>query len=215
MPATASVFQVAQYKVDDPTLGGGNAFSFTNAGPGSSLSQIGDSVHVDFEYTITANTYNGLAGAIIPAEMTFSAGVAGPASQTTVGLQTLDVQPMSDMVITITADTPMTGLNGGTADTNLLTLTVGSTGLTYGVDGGAVANIKGDNGGTPADTVTLSSDFVDFTGATQEAYDLELTNVTPGVTITNSYLSSFNATGAGDFDANANTGALSRNRQAL
>jgi hypothetical protein len=200
---------LANYKVNDPFLAGGNAFEFINAGTASTLSSIddlrpngGNSVLVDFSYTVAANTYNGAAGVNIPAELTLTSTVAGPAA--TAG--GIDAQPMTDVLLTITALTPVNGKS------NLFSVIVSlpglpSDGLTYGHDGTNTATLKGDNGGNAGEHVTLSSDFLDLTGATREGYVLEFTNVTPGLSIAgNGFLSNFTALGAGQLEADAGNG---------
>jgi hypothetical protein len=193
---------LANFKVDDASLGGGNSFSFTNAGASSTLTTIGDSVAVDFSYTVAANTYNGAAGVNIPAILTLTSSVAGLAASA----GGTDAQPLTDVVLTVTAKTPVGGKS------NLFSVVfsdpgIPSDGLTYGHNGTQTATLKGDNGGASGENVFLTSDFLDLTGATREGFGVEFTNVTPGLSIAgNGYLSSFTSQGAGQFEANAGTG---------
>jgi hypothetical protein len=193
---------LANYKVDDSALAGGNAFQFLNSGSTSTLTNIGDSVAVDFSYTVAANTYNGAAGVNIPAELTLTSTVHSTAT----AFAGSDYQPMTNVVLTITADTPVNGKS------NLFSVVfspagVASDGLTYGHNGTNTATLKGDNGGSAGDTVTLTSDFLDLTGAKREGFVLEFTNVTPGLSVANNgYLSSFTSQGAGQLEADAGAG---------
>jgi hypothetical protein len=166
---------------------GGALFTFTNTGSSSNFLVTG-SIPVAFTYLVPNAydpTFTTTAGT-----MTFSSIVSSKA--VTVG--SLIDQPMDDVNFVITADSPKGG------KTDLLTLTT-STGDLVGKTGTTEPSLSGDTG--TGDTVTFSSDFLDFTNVTEEAYNFSFT-LSKGDLFTlnsNKYVNTFTSVGSGNFSS--------------
>jgi hypothetical protein len=105
--------------------------------------------------------------------------------------------------LTITRDTPAAAGEGTGSRTNLLTMVF--TGDLIGVVGGSTPELFGDT--ALSDTVTYSSDFLNFSSATEEDFNLALSSWDPLVTppaglgiAADGYYNSAGAAGVGTFD---------------
>ena len=191
-PVSAATTTFAQFFEN----GGGNDFVFTNTGNSSSgFSLTSSSVPVYFLYQVP----NG-AGAEVPiaATMSFSALVNGPATSSGGNIS----QGLQDLRLTFTADSAING------KTNLLTVydssPSGVTGSANGPTNTQSPTVTGDN--TIGNDVQFSSDFLSFTGATEENYSLAFSSLinqvdsSAGLAIgSDGYLQSFAAAGTGTF----------------
>jgi hypothetical protein len=106
-------------------------------------------------------------------------------------------------VLTITRNTPAAVGDGTGSRTNLLTMTF--TGDLIGVVGGATPELFGDT--ALNDTVIYSSDFLNFSSATEEDFNLALSSWDPLVSppaglgiAADGYYNSAGAAGVGTFD---------------
>jgi hypothetical protein len=121
----------------------------------------------------------------------------------TLGEQQINGSGLLTDVLTITRDTPASQGNG--ARTNLLTMTF--TGNIVGVLGGTAPQLEGNS--NLGDTITYTSDFLNFTGDTEENYSVTFSSWIStadgsGLEIADdNYFASATAAGDGTFDANA------------
>lgn len=174
--------------------GGVRPFSFTNAGAASTFA-LNSPLNVNFVYQVL-NDYNGNGfAATIPAMMTLTSDVAS-LGQVLGGFRN---QPMTNITMTFTANTPVNG------KTNLLTIVANAGGTTsggslFGANASSTANFAGSQNGGTGDSVTMTSDFLSFTSTTQRDYSLSLNAATPNFSLNgNGYLNSFTADGTGTF----------------
>ena len=181
------------------------AFVFTNSGSASTFNLVSSSTPFNLKYN-TANSY-GTAFVGIPAYVSLTANVAGPATQ----LGSTITQNLSNITITFTAVNPKGGLS------NLLTANFGPSDgsliFASGAQGGGQATLNVGHS-NPAGVVNYTSDFLDFTNTPQHIYQSEqfalsfsgVNNTVisgNGPTInSNGYLDSFVADGNGTFSSN-------------
>jgi uncharacterized protein (DUF2141 family) len=108
--------------------------------------------------------------------------------------------PVATNTIQVVLDTPVNG------ETNFLTVTF--SGLFSGVLGAPEASLTASDaaGGTPPDTVTFTSDFIDFTGTLNHGVSLSFSSVNSvdgsgGLQLgSGSFFKSFTTAGTGTFD---------------
>jgi hypothetical protein len=156
-------------------------------------------VPINFQFDV-ANGY-GPANQTIKAELTLSAIVASPA----VGGSVLD-QPLKNMTLTITADTPV---GGHDILLQILPVASVSTGQLFGISG--TSNIADTSDTSSGGVFQFASQFLGF-GLGAENYTLGLTgmsNAAGGSTTVsknaNGFLNSFVATGTETFAATSTT----------
>jgi PEP-CTERM motif len=179
-------------------VGVGNNVTFINAGAGSMLTTVGFSQPVTFKYKV-ANSY-GAAESVINATMTLTADVNGTTQTGTLFGLSLYNQNFQNVTVVITADTPVSG------NTNLLTMSTGTTGSMTGQFSQTTGVFSGDTGGSPANVVNYASDFLFFLPGERHAFTFNLNSVTtagvPGVTLNaNNYLNTFTAQATASFSA--------------
>jgi hypothetical protein len=165
-----------------------------NGGTSFSLSNINGGVPVNFFYS----NINGLDPQLIgsqAATLTISGMTTMPA--TTGGGNITQTFTASSMVtVTITRNTPATVGNG--TRTNLLTIVFSGD-----LFGGAGGNQASFNSSTPGDSVTFSSDFLDFTGTSARSSALAFSSVNPNFSLgAGNFLASFTADMAGTYSSN-------------
>ena len=197
---------------------GGTLFAYLNNGPSSlfGTTNTGNAADVGvgapgipilFQYqTILGSLPGPLQGTLL-AHMIMNAPVAGPASFDFISGNSSERIGGS---IFITLDTPYLGQN------NLLTVSFTQSGLT-GSDGGGVADVSGDTGGKgPVQTISFTSDFINFGTPVRDELTMSFTSVAPCFTVgtgtpdgsgcnqtgIGTYLETFVATGTGSFAAN-------------
>ena len=175
----------------------GNQFSFVNNGNASTFfSGTGPSasaIPVTFTYLVS-NGYGGISTPIA-ANLLLSASVSGPAGSATIFGSTFFSQPLTNINLSFTAITPILG------KTNLLSIVSNptpTTGAITGIRGGGTANENSDT--LTANTVTFTSDFLDFSQTVDRNSALSFTSVTPTLFMNaNGFLNSFTASGTGTF----------------
>lgn len=159
------------------------AYSFVNNDAKKTYGFLSKKVNITFQYTVD-NGY-GAANTNIKAVETITAFASKKASDLMFKGNTYDYQPLNRVTITITAKTPVNGKS-------LLLKATDSTGAILGIDGANSALFFGDT--TKKDTVTYSSDFLDFSNTKDRAYSLNLLGVMPALSIDkDGYLASFKA----------------------
>lgn len=202
----APVTTLADYTVDSTP-----SFVFT----GGSTGTFTGSAHVPLHYTQSVNTYNSSNTATIGGTLSISATVAGPYDSVN------GDEPLSNVVITITADTAVGG------KTNLFSAIAPSAGVFFGDTGDVNINLVGTGKLTPnnpnlstpivngSETVNLTTDFLNLVGASTEQFSLGFTSVSPALTTATiagpaapaAYLGAFTAaTNTGQFGADAGVG---------
>jgi hypothetical protein len=126
-------------------------------------------VPVIFHYEIANGT--GLVNTNIAATLNLTA-TSGATVANSINLPPVVTEletPLDNLVMTITANSPINGKS------NLLTVT--GTGTLSGIQFDTVGNANGDI--SFGDSVTFSSDFVDFSTATTENWNIALSSITP------------------------------------
>jgi len=205
--AHASAVSFAQFTQSAP---GGNGFSYVNNGLGN-----------DAEFDTNGLTTGGLA---IPVNFTFLI-VSGPLPADLQGVQnaTLTLTTSTTSPVTTSGPFSMEAVTGAGAQTDTLTitrdtpaaegtgsrtnlLTVSFTGNFIGVLGGLTPQLEADS--TLGNTVTYSSDFLNFTNAIQRDFSSTFTSwITAadgnGLEIdpTDGFYASATSAGTGTFDA--------------
>jgi hypothetical protein len=170
------VFNLGSAQAQVPTfatidlVGTSNNVVFTNLGAGSTL--VGVSQPVTFKYKV-ANTY-GAAEAVINATMTLTASVNGTTQTGTLFGLSLYNQNFQNVNLVITANTPVGG------NSNLLTMSTGTTGAMFGQFSQTTGTFSGDTGGSPANIVNYASDFLFFAPAARHAFTFNLNSITTG-----------------------------------
>jgi hypothetical protein len=159
------------------------AYEFINNSKKKTFGFLSKKVNVTFQFLVD-NGY-GEAKKNIAAVETITAYAKSTATDITVDGSKVDVQFMKQVTFTITAKKPVDGKS-------LLLQITDSTGTIAGVDGGNTARFFGST--TTKDTVTFSSDFLDFSKTKDRAYQLNLLGVDPGISIDkDEYLAAFKA----------------------
>lgn len=187
-------------------------YAYVNNGVGSdaefgsfSGGTVGASIAVDFTFLqqlgVLPTDLQGVQNATLTLTSSTTKLVT-PAGGGIVASQAIDGSgAVKTDVLKITRDAAASEGNG--ARTNLLTMTF--TGNLIGVVGGVTPDLFGDT--ALGNTVTYSSDFLNFSGATEEDFNLALSSWDPLVTPpaglginADGYFNSANAAGAGTFD---------------
>ncbi len=166
----------------------GNQFTFTNNGTSSTFTST---QNVSFLYIIANDT--GLVNVSIPAVLTLTGTVDGTASGTGRSGTSFD-QFLKNISVQFTAVTPING------KTDLLSYSGGlsESGDISGRYGGATVSLTEDTG--LGDVILFSSDFLDFSRATDENAQYSFTSVTPTLgQNANGFLNTFMASGSGTF----------------
>jgi PEP-CTERM motif len=179
-------------------VGTSNNVTFINTGAGSTLTTVGFSQPVTFKYKV-ANAY-GAAESVINATMTLTAAVNGTTQTGTLFGLSLYNQNFQNVNLVITANTPVGG------NTNLLTMSTGTTGSMTGQFSQTTGVFSGDTGGSPANVVNYASAFLFFAPAQRHAFTFNLNSITtggvPGVTLNaNNWLNTFTAQATASFSA--------------
>ena len=167
---------------------GGTPFFLASDGANSTLA-LASAIPVNFQFQV-GNSYGSGIGDNIAATLSLFSQIDG----TPVTLGSLVAQPIKNIEIVFTADTPVLG------STNLLSLT-GSTGLFSGVVSGSTGALTGTQSELVFDSVNYSSDFLDFTGPfVNKNFAISFANVDPGLSVgIDGYLNSFSASASGTF----------------
>jgi len=188
VPTFALPVTFAQFDQTHP----GQAFTFTNHnGSGTNL-ELTANVPVEFEFLVPNGT-GTLAPTTIQATLVMTA-IADPA--VTVGTNV--IEPYSSVSMVFTADTPING------HTNLLTVVSTTTGTLTSKTNANSASLNGDSGA--GDTVTFTSDFLNFGSTVTRDYDLSFSSLNPRMSIANGTLGTtahfpktFSTSGTGTF----------------
>jgi hypothetical protein len=140
------------------TDGGGAPFTFTNTGPGSTLTGTTEDGYFNF-------LVNGLPSGNIAATITLTSSELTPGA--TGGPFT--GQPIDGLTNTLTITQNSDGAN---------LLTVNFNGEFVGFTDGGSAQLSADN--NPGDTLTYSSDFLNFSGTTALSMGLDSSPISSG-----------------------------------
>lgn len=102
---------------------------------------------------------------------------------------------MNNINLVVTANTPING------KTNLLSMLVSSGALVKGSS--TTATLGGTEGDGGADTVTFTSDFLNFAGTTVRDYSITNTAISPSLNSLdpNGYMKTWLGTGTGNFSS--------------
>ncbi|HWC98652.1 MAG TPA: hypothetical protein VG456_17955, partial [Candidatus Sulfopaludibacter sp.] len=218
--AGSSIFTFASWT---ERSGGGNLFEFLNSGAthefetGTGSSPV--SIPITFEFQSVSGPLPLALQGPINAHMTISAPATGVATTTPVCLNPpscsntkyFTTQPVGG-TITITSDTPVTGLDHNAADDILLQVIFGASAGLQGFRGDGVASLLSDSTSV-GDSVSFTSDYLNFGLPVEEQISMSFTSLSPCFTrITNScsatatspvgtYLRQFTANGSGTFSA--------------
>jgi hypothetical protein len=194
MTANAQLSTFAQFR----QVTNNRPFIFTNAGSGSTFSLISTLVNFTF---LVENGYGSGIGDSVNAHMTITSTVDATVTATGTAPNRNFEQPMTSIIIQFIADTPVNG------NTNLLTIVAGagatsSGGLLTGREGRSTGNFDGSEMPGNGDSITMTSDFLNFASTTQRDYSISLNAVTPVIGLNaNGYLNNFSANATGTFSS--------------
>jgi hypothetical protein len=193
--ASAAKGDLVTFANFNETVSSVKSFSFTNTGtappPNPTFTAV--SAPVTFSYSGIDNLPSDLQ----PTQnATLTMTVIASDIATKVG-GTL-FQPLAGM-ITFTRDAP--AMEGAGGKTNLLTVNfTANNSPMNGTSNGHSASLSTSS---TSDTVSFSSDFLDFSGSTETDLSIGFTSLSPalGINLVNNFLNSFSASGNGSFDS--------------
>ena len=175
-------------------LFGTNDFVFHNMEEGATFNTIPGGSQVGFLF-YSANVPGSEVTGVLPAgvqlaTLTRTSTINTPANCDAPCLAGSQVnQPIANTTITITRNSD---------NANLLTILALNSVLTGGIEGNASTSFGSD----PPQTVTFTSDFIDFGSTASRAYSVGYTSVVPSLHVGgNGFLQNFTAAGAGTFSA--------------
>jgi SdrD B-like domain/Domain of unknown function (DUF4214) len=167
---------------------GAENFTYTQNGASAAFSTIpgGDPVLVNFDTSIVQGLSAPQFGHLFLTSTTTSPAAAGPNSSL------VEHFPTATNTMQFVLDTPVNG------HSNLLTVTYSD--VLTGPPNGQAGNLLASTLSVPPDTVTFSSDFVDFTNATERDFSLSFSSIVPGISSgTGGFFVPFVASGTGTF----------------
>lgn len=180
----------------------GNPFSFSNNGTNATFSTT--NLPVDFRYSpgLFAGLSSDLQG-FQSARLTLTAGTTQSATSSTSSTGVDLAQPFNAPLETLSITRTSPASSGNGTRTNLLTISF--SGILSGQSGASSANLNASTGG--GDTVTFSSDFLDFSQTTIRDMTLAFTSLNPALGLGTAngglqFLQSFVAAGTGTFSSN-------------
>jgi hypothetical protein len=179
-----------QFTEVDPTA---ENFIYSHTGTNASFTTIsgGAPVFVNFDTSIVQGLPAPQFAHLFLSSTTTSAVTAGPSSSL------VQHFPTATNTMQFTLDTPVNG------HSNLLSVTYSD--ILIGPANSQSANLEANTLSVPPDTVTFSSDFIDFSNATARDFALSFGSITPNLTLDtdgSGFFAPFTDSGSGTFDAN-------------
>ncbi len=187
LTATPAQAQLTQFAA---ALTGNNGFSFTNAGAASNLTLSPNPRNIaQFSFTIDSGT--GLdAFTVIPARMSLTSTATTPGGNSQI-FDTITTSIIARAGLVDDGNGHTFNFLGGE---NLLTMTTTNSLMTT-TNGTKSGNVVGDSN-VLLQTVTYSSDFLNFTGTTQRTFGWQLNPMNVNASLNgNGYVDSFTAAG--------------------